>query len=239
MRNRINKSISTQDLLIAVENIYSRGWESIKLYFMIGFPEETMEDVQAIVDACIQVRNIGKRLIGNRVRLSVSVNTLIPKPHTPFQWVPFANRNDIYRKHQLLRNQLSSAKIKVSLTNYDASLLEALLSRGNRKTSDIIYSAWQTGAKFDAWYDQFNPHVWQNAFHLHGIESETYLSEGFILDGGLPWDHISTGVSKEFLKDEYLNSIKLKTLEDCRLGCFTCGIQTALHINCKNVLQNG
>ena len=239
MRNRINKSIRTQDLLQTVENIYKRGWESIKLYFMIGFPEETIEDVQAIVDACIQVRNIGKKLIGNRVRLSVSVNTLIPKPHTPFQWVPFAKREEIYLKHQLLRNQLSLAKIKVSLSNYDASLLEALLSRGNRKTSDIIFSAWQAGAKFDAWYDQFDAQIWQSAFHNQGIDYESYLSSGFDLDSMLPWDHISTGVTKNFLKEEYLNSAKLKTLEDCRLGCFSCGIQTAFNITCKNVLQHG
>lgn len=224
MRNIINKPLATEQLLETASQIYSRGWTTIKLYFMIGHPAETLEDVSAIATLCKSVLAEGYKAIGNRAKLNVGVSTFIPKPHTPFQWVPCDSVEQIKAKQTLLKQALRHRNIKLTWTNPEVTLLEAWLSRGDRRMAEVVLQAWKQGARFDAWQDQFNYPAWQNAFETLLVEPSFYTHRPRSLDEVFPWDHISTGVRKKFLLQDYLLSQESKTRQDCRLQCFACGI---------------
>lgn len=224
MRNIINKPLTTEQLAETAHQIYSRGWTTIKLYFMIGHPAETMQDVSDIAKLCKSVLAEGHKAIGHRAKLNVGVSTFIPKPHTPFQWVPCDSVENIQAKQTLLKQELGHRDIKLTWTNPDVTLLEAWLSRGDRRMADVIYQAWLNGARFDAWQDQFNYTAWQNAFAALHIDPYFYTHRSRSLDEIFPWDHISTGVRKKFLIQDYRLSQESKTRPDCRLQCFACGI---------------
>jgi radical SAM family uncharacterized protein len=223
MREIINKPVSTAQLLETAREIYSRGWTTIKLYFMIGHPSETLEDVQAIVDLCKAVLAQGRQVIGNRAQLNAGVSTFVPKPHTPFQWVPCDSREQILAKQDLLRRQLRG-NIKLTWTNPDETLLEAWLSRGDRRMAQVIYQAWANGAKFDAWKEHFRYQTWMEAFETCDLDSTFYTYRHRELDETFPWEHIGTAVRKSFLSEDYLWSQRSQTRVDCRQRCFACGI---------------
>ena len=168
MREIINKPVSTQQLLETTRAIYARGYTTIKLYFMIGHPSETIEDVQAIADLCKPVLAEGRKVIGRRARLNAGVSTFVPKPHTPFQWVPCDTVEQIQAKQALLKRELRDRDIKLTWSKPEDTLLEAWLSRGDRRLSEVIYQAWKNGAKFDAWQDQFRYAAWLQAFAADG-----------------------------------------------------------------------
>ncbi len=155
MRRIINKPVSTEQLLQTAGDIFDRGWTSIKLYFMIGHPSETMEDVQAIADLCKQVYAIGRKKVGGRVKVHAGVSTFIPKPHTPFQWAACDETDSIREKLTYLRSELRKPGLKMTWSDPESSLLEAWLSRGDRRTAQVILRAWQLGCRFDAWQDCF------------------------------------------------------------------------------------
>ena len=224
MRNIINKPISTQQLLETAHAIYSRGWQTIKLYFMIGHPSETLEDVHAIADLCKAVIVEGHKVIGKRASLHVGVSTFVPKPHTPFQWVTCDNMEQITAKQLLLKKELGGPGLKYNWTDPEETLLEAWLSRGDRRMSGVIYRAWQLGAKFDAWQDQYQLNAWQEAFKAAGVDPDFYTYRMRNLDEVFPWDHISPGVHKSFLAKEYQRSMASKLLPDCREQCYACGV---------------
>ena len=224
LRNIINKPLSDAEFLSTVQSIYEHGWHSIKLYFMIGHPGETMADVDAIVELSRQALTIGRRAIGGRARLHVGVSTFIPKPHTPFQWAAFDSLENIQAKLTRLREGFHGAKIKMSWNNPKASLLEAWLARGDRRMADVIFQAWKNGAKFDAWSEMFNLEHWQAAFEMVGLDPDFYNKRERALDEIYPWDHISTGVSKKFLRQDYQWSLAGKVRPDCRSQCYACGI---------------
>ena len=224
MRNIINKPISTQQLLETAHEIYSRGWQTIKLYFMIGHPSETLEDVHAIAELCKAVIVEGRKVIGKRASLHVGVGTFVPKPHTPFQWVACDTMEQIKAKQQLLKRELAGPGMKYNWTDPEVSLLEAWLSRGDRRMSDVIYQAWQLGAKFDAWQDQFNLGAWQEAFKAAGVDPDFYTYRQRSLDEIFPWDHIAPGVRKSYLAKEYQRSKVGKLQPDCREQCYACGV---------------
>jgi radical SAM family uncharacterized protein len=224
MRQIINKPIAEEALLETAAAIYERGWTTLKLYFMIGQPFETDEDVIGIADLCNKVIQVGRQKIGGRAKLNVSVSTFIPKPHTPFQWSPMNTQEMIRHKHQLIRENIKSRAIHLSMSRADDSWLEGALTRGDRRLSDVIQTAWQAGAKFDAWRDETTPSNWEHAFELHGLSPDTYIYRERNIDELFPWDHISAGVNKSFLLNEYLNSQEGITLEDCRDHCVNCGI---------------
>lgn len=224
MRNIINKPISTQQLLDTAREIYARGWTTIKLYFMIGHPSETIEDVQAIADLCKSVLAEGKKVIGKRASLHAGVSTFVPKPHTPFQWVACDTLEQIESKQALLKQQLRGPGLKLTWNNPYETLMEAWLSRGDRRLAKVIETAWQFGAKFDAWQDNFDFAIWQRAFAVHGIDPAFYTHRHRSEDEIFPWDHIFSGVRKAYLLSEYRASLMEKTQEDCRQGCFACGI---------------
>ncbi len=224
MRKVINKPLSTELLLDTARQIYSRGWTTIKLYFMIGHPDETLDDVSAIASLCKDVLAEGHKAIGHRAKLNVGVSTFIPKPHTPFQWVACDSVEQIQAKQTLLKQELRHKDIKLSWTTPEVTLLEAWLSRGDRRLSEVVYQAWKKGAKFDAWQDRCNYDIWQQAFISAGLDPAFYTHRPRAVNEILPWDHISTGVRKKFLLQEYTLSQAYMTREDCRLQCFACGI---------------
>lgn len=226
MRNIINKPIQMEKLLSTAREIYSRGWQSIKLYFMIGQPGETIEDVQAIADICKQVIAEGRKAIGKRANLHAGVSTFVPKPHTPFQWASLDSLPVVLEKQNLLKDQLRGPGMKMTWSNPRETILEAALSRGDRNLAKVIEAAWRGGAKFDAWQDQFNYNVWMDAFDAQLIDPEFYTSRPRDLEEVFPWDHIHTGVSKRYLKNEFLKSKEGQLTSDCREGCHGCGILT-------------
>jgi len=224
MREIINKPVSTAQLLETARAIYSRGWTTIKLYFMIGHPSETLEDVQAIADLCKAVLAEGRKIMGRRARLNAGVSTFVPKPHTPFQWVSCDSVEQIHAKQDILRHALRDRDIKLTWTHPEDTLLEAWLSRGDRRMSDVIYQAWKRGAKFDAWQEHFSYSAWMEAFAHVGLNPEFYTHRPRRIDEIFPWDHISTGVRKKYLAQDYLNSLQGETRIDCREQCYACGI---------------
>ena len=224
MREIINKPVSTAQLLETVEAIYQHGWHTIKLYFMIGHPSETLEDVQAIADLCKHVLEIGNRVIGKRARVNAGVSTFVPKPHTPFQWVPCDTLEQIEAKQRLLQRELRGRGLKLNWNDPFETMLEAWLSRGDRRLGQVIYNAWQRGAKYDGWGEHFNYQAWLEAFDYVGLDPEFYTHRERPIDETLPWDHIDAAVHKRFLTEDYLWSLEGRTRVDCRERCFACGI---------------
>ncbi len=224
MREIINKPVSTQQLLETAREIYSRGYQNIKLYFMIGHPSETIEDVQAIVDLCKAVLWEGKKVIGKRAQVTAGVSTFVPKPHTPFQWVPCDSTEQILAKQALLKSSLRGPGLKLNWTAPEDTLLEAWLSRGDRRMAEVIYEAWKRGARFDAWNEHYRYDLWLEAFQAVGLDPAFYTHRERPIDETFPWEHISTTVRKKFLTEDYLWSLQGKTRVDCRERCFACGI---------------
>jgi hypothetical protein len=194
---------------------------------MIGHPQETLEDVEAITDLCKAALQEGRRIVGGRARIHAGISTFIPKPHTPFQWAPFDPLDAIQEKIDLLHEGFRGAKIKMTWNNPEASLLEAWLSRGDRRLADVIFHAWQNGARFDAWSEHFNIAAWRKAFEQAQLDPDFYSHRARALDEILPWDHINAGVRKPFLMRDYEWSQQGRVRPDCRGGCYACGILSA------------
>ena len=230
LRRVINKNLNHDDILSTAESAYNSGWHRIKLYFMIGLPTETMEDVEAIAALVNELRAVGRRARGKKAELNVSVATLIPKPHTPFQWIPLEDRASLDEKHHVLRNQIRGRGLKLSWNDPQTSLLEAALSRGDRRLGKVILHAWQAGARFDAWSEALDTQRWWQAFSAQGLDPAFYARRERPLDEILPWDHISAGVSKEYLVAEFRRSLAEEATLDCHKGpCRTCGILETFH----------
>lgn len=225
MRRIINKFIPDEEIINTTRDIYSRGWTTIKLYFMIGHPSETIEDVQAIVDLCKRIIEEGRKVAGWKVKLNVGASTFVPKPQTPFQWVACDTRDNILEKQALLKRQLLKDKaIKLSWTKPEDALLEAWLSRGDRRIAEVIYSAWKNGAKFDAWEGDQKHEKWMAAFEEHGLDHTFYTYRQRRTDEVFPWEHITAAVRKNFLFQDFRQSLEGQIRVDCRLNCFACGI---------------
>ena len=224
MRRIINKFIPDDELINTTREIYRRGWTTIKLYFMIGHPSETLDDVQAIADLCKRVIEEGRKVAGWKVKLHAGVSTFVPKPQTPFQWVAVDSREQILAKQDLLKRQLRDRNIKLSWTEPEDTLLESWLSRGDRRMAEVIYRAWKNGAKFDAWNDHSKAETWSNAFAKAGLDPAFYTHRHRRTDEVFPWDHISAALRKNFLFQDFRQSLEGQIRVDCRLNCFACGI---------------
>ena len=228
MRNVINKYITTEALLETAEEVYSRGWRLIKLYFMIGQPTETDEDVIAIAELAKKVLAIGKKYHGFKAKVRVGVSTFIPKPHTPFQWAPLVDIESIRHKQRLLREGFGRDKgIIFNCNKPEESLMEAFLSRGDRRLGPVIRTAWENGSKFDAWHEWHSPQSWLDAFAEHGLDPYWYAHRTRLADEIFPWDHINAGVEKRWLLLDWYDAEKGETKVDCREHCYHCGILTA------------
>lgn len=224
MRQIINKPVSTDQLLETARAVYGRGFPTIKLYFMIGHPSETLDDVRAIAEVCKAVLAEGRKTLGRRAEVHAGVSTFVPKPHTPFQWTPCDTVDQILAKQALLKSELRMRGIQMTWTKPEETLLEAWLSRGDRRIAEVIYAAWQRGARFDAWQDQFNYHAWMEAFTAVGIDPAFYTHRPRSEQESFPWDHIHSGVRKKYLLQDYQWSQQNRTRPDCREQCFACGI---------------
>ena len=226
LRSVINKPVATDQMLDVAREVFQRGWRTIKLYFMIGLPAERMDDVQAITDLVRAVRAEGRKAHGRKAQVNVSVNTFVPKPHTPFQWVGLEAAASIREKQALLRRELRGRGLKLSYGDPEENLLEAALARGDRRLGPVIRRAWELGARFDAWDEQRNLGAWMQAFGETGLDPDFYARRERPPDEVLPWEVVSVGLHKGFLLKEYQRSQRGETLADCREQCHACGILT-------------
>jgi len=226
LRRIINKCIPESALLETAAIAFERGWTTLKLYFMLGLPQETLEDVQDILRLIEKVHNLGRELMGHRARVGVSLSTFVPKPHTPFQWVAQDKEETINAKHEIVKGGLARRGLKLSWQDPKASLLEAAISRGDRRIGRVILRAWQLGCSFDAWSEHFKYENWLQAFAECNLDPGFYAQRERSLDEPLPWGHIDIGVSASFLKREYQRALRGEETGDCRsTGCQVCGFE--------------
>lgn len=224
LRDVINKNITEKEIFDTVQDVFGLGWMVIKLYFMIGLPSETDEDLLAIVELVKRLRRIKSRA-GRRGKINVSVATFIPKPHTPFQWAPQISLTESKEKIEWLKANLKMPGIHFKWQNPEVSMVEGLFARGDRRLSGLLVDAYKKGCKFDGWGDRFQYGLWKKAFSDQGIDVDSYTTRARDVIDQLPWDHIDTRVTKEFLKLEWEKAKRGEHTPDCRGGdCNTCGV---------------
>ena len=230
LRNAVSKVVDEQDLLDAARNAFEQGWTSIKLYFMVGLPTETMSDVEGIVDWAAQVKQIGRQIVGNRARVRVSTSNHVPKAHAPFQWARQETPAELEPKHDLLKRRTRQARLDLSWNDPQESILEGILSRGDRRLAPVIETAWRNGARFDAWSEHFRERLWWDAMAQEGLDPAFYCHRERDLWERFPWMHIASGVSEAFLRKEWQRTWKELTIADCRDGCNVCGMEHAAQL---------
>ena len=215
MRDVINKNVSDEDLFKTAHNIFSRGWQKMKLYFMIGLPTETDEDLEGIILTAARAREIGMQYHNrSRVDVTASVSSHVPKPHTPFQWCAMDSVSEIRRKAYLLKDFARRVGVKFKSHNEKISFLEGIFARGDKRCSDLLELAFRKGCKFDGWDDQLNWDAWLEAINESGIDPQVYLGT-LPMDGRLPWDHIDVGLGDKFLAKEWKRAAKDKLSPPC------------------------
>ena len=230
LRNAVSKVVDEQDLLDAARNAFEQGWTSIKLYFMVGLPTETMSDVEGIVDWASQVKQIGRQIVGNRARVRVSTSNHVPKAHAPFQWARQETPAELEPKHQMLKQMTRRARLDLSWNDPQESILEGVLSRGDRRLAPVIETAWRNGARFDAWSEHLRENIWWDAMAKEGLDPAFYCHRERDLWERFPWMHIASGVSEAFLRKEWQRTWKELTTADCRDGCNVCGMEHAAQL---------
>jgi len=223
LRNVINKGITEQEILKTASEIFSSGWNLVKLYFMIGLPTETQSDIAGIVDMSTKIRHTGRRLKTKRLQVNVSVSTFVPKAHTPFQWEQQDPPDKVRAKQQYLKANLPGKAIRFKWHNHNLSFFEGVFSRGDRRLCDALIKAHQMGAGFEGWTEYFNPELWNTAFARCNLDTHFYLRQRDA-DECLPWSHISSAVQTDFLKREREKALREETTPDCRHNdCSQCG----------------
>ncbi len=224
LRRVINKGNREEDLLATLETIFSNGWRNVKLYFMIGLPTETDEDVAAIPTLAAKARQIGRRHTRS-ASVTVAVSPFVPKSHTPFQWVSAITFTEIKRKLDFLRGELRDLKIPFKHHDPETSLLENAFSRGGRHLGEVILDAFRKGARFDAWSEHFDLERWQQAFAEFGFDLDEEAARSFELSATLPWSHLDYCVSPDYLEKEYTDALAESVQPDCAYGlCHDCGV---------------
>ncbi|MBN1319356.1 MAG: DUF2344 domain-containing protein [Thermoleophilia bacterium] len=227
MRDIINKNVAEDDVMAAAAEAFGGGRTTLKLYFMIGLPFEEDEDVIAIADLCLKIRELGRSVLGaraGRLQLNISVNNFVPKPFTPFQWAGMAGRKTLLHRQDLLRSRLRRPGIKSTLHGVDKSYLEAALARGDESLGSVIEGAWRRGARFDSWTEQFREDAWRAAFEEIGTSAEALATATLPDEAALPWDVIQGVVDRSFLRSEWHKAGGGGTTGDCRwTGCCDCG----------------
>ncbi|HVG21651.1 MAG TPA: TIGR03960 family B12-binding radical SAM protein [Blastocatellia bacterium] len=225
MRDVINKNITEQDVMNSCTVAFEEGWSAMKMYFMIGLPTETDEDVRGIAELGRKVRELGKAKFNKAVKVTCSASYFVPKPHTPFQWCRQEDIESIKRKQRTLKELGRKYRIEVKVHHAETSLLEGVISRGDRNLSKVIERAWRLGCRFDGWTDHFNFDKWVQAFKEEGVEIEPYLKEFPVKEFDKPgaplvqlmWDHLDTLVKRDFNAREYIKGIKARISPPCEL----------------------
>ena len=227
LRDVINKNVREDELMKTMDIAFGAGWNRVKLYFMIGLPTETDEDVvgitklgQAVVDAYYNNSNKPK---GQSVNVTVSAAAFVPKPFTPFQWEPQDTMEEFQRKQHLLKSSITTRKLTVNYHAADTSFVEAVFARGDRKLCAAMEEAWKRGFHFDGWDDCFSLEKWMEVFEAVGIDPAFYANRRRSFDEVLPWDHLDYGIKKEFLIEECKKAYGNTTTPNCREKCSACG----------------
>lgn len=229
MRDVINKNITEEDLLSSVRLAFNNGWSSLKLYFMIGLPLETDEDVAGIGRLAHKVLDeyfaIEKDKRPKNGHITLSTASFVPKPFTPFQWYPQDTEEELSRKQQIVKENVHAKQIKYNYHDSKTSRLEGVFARGDRRLCDVIYTAWKMGCKMDGWSEFFKYDTWLEAFSECGVDPDFYSARKRDFDEVLPWDHIDVGVTKEFLIREAKRAEEGKTTKNCMIACNKCGAE--------------
>lgn len=228
LRDVINKGVSEEDLKNATRKAFEMGWNSVKLYFMIGLPTETYDDLDGIAKLAYDVIDTYRDVNGGKLKRSfsvtVSTSTFVPKPFTPFQWHGQDYTEDVIEKQRHLVRKLKNKDIKYNYHDSKTSLMEAVIARGDRKIGKVIYDAFKAGAKFDGWSEHFNLDIWKEAMEKNNLSIEFYANRQRNYEEVFPWDHIDVGVSKKFLIRENEKANADTVTPDCRHKCNACGI---------------
>lgn len=236
LRDVINKNVTAEEVLSTCLKAFDNGWTSVKLYFMMGLPTETMEDIEGIADLAMQVVHAfyknPNRQKGTGVQVSVSCASFIPKPFTPFQWEAEDSMESLKAKQKHLLESIPSKKVRVSYHETPTSLLEGVLARGDRRLGKVLLDAYKLGCKFDSWDDRFDFDAWMRAFEINNIDPYFYTRRQRDYDELLPWDHLDFGVTKQFLKRESEKARQGKTTPHCRIKCAGCGANMINRGNC-------
>ena len=230
LRDVINKGVTEEDLVRSVTDAFEQGWSAVKLYFMIGLPTETDEDVLGIARLAGLVRScylsLPKEKRAPGLRITVSASVFVPKNFTPFQWAAQLGNDEVVRRQQLLKRELSKIKgVEFKYHAMDLSYIEAVFARGDRRLADVLERAWRLGCRFDGWSDQFRYDLWRQAFADCGVEPDFYACRERPEDEIFPWEHLDAGVSKEFLLREWKKALHAERTQDCRKGCVGCGMR--------------
>lgn len=233
LRDVINKGVTEENLLEACENAFQNGWSTVKLYFMMGLPTETDEDLAGIADLAYKVLNLYRKVTHkNNGKVTVSVSSFVPKSHTAFQWLGQLPIEEIERKQQFIKGLIRDKHISYHYHDAKTGRLEATFARGDRRMGKVLYEAWKLGCKFDGWTEMFHYDTWMKAFELAGIDPDYYAARTRNLDEPLPWDHLANGASKAYLQNEWKKAHQGTLTHDCRhLSCTGCGVCPALGVH--------
>ncbi|MBW9169827.1 TIGR03960 family B12-binding radical SAM protein [Clostridium estertheticum] len=228
MRDIINKGVTEEQVLEAVSSVFASGWSTIKLYFMVGLPYETLEDVRGIAELSDKVAGeyfkIPKETRKRGLRVTTSTAIFVPKPFTPFQWVPQSRMEDVVEKIKAVKYAIKSKAVTYNYHESIVSYLEAVMARGDRRICDVIIKAFEKGAKFDGWGEYFNFEIWKEAMEECGVSGDFYAYRARSYDEVLPWDFIDIGVNKEYLINENEKAKKVELTQNCKDGCTQCGV---------------
>jgi radical SAM family uncharacterized protein len=224
LRKVINKNISNEDLFAGVREAYKEGWNLVKLYFMVGLPTETDEDVEEIANLAYRVSGLKKEVKGSVGNVNITVSPFVPKAHTPFQWEPMVSLERIKDIRRMIMSKIRHRRIRIKFNKPERSILEGVFARGDRRLGKVIFQAWQDGCRFDAWDDFFDYDKWVSAFEKTRLNEKSYLYRERGECEVLPWDHVSSGIIKEFLVSERKKSFEQEFTPDCFTdGCPDCG----------------
>ena len=227
LRDVINKNVTEEEVIKTCTKAFDNGWTTVKLYFMMGLPTETMEDIEGIANLGMEVihafYNNPNRQKGTGLQVNISCSSFIPKPFTPFQWEPEDTMESLKAKQKHLLESIPSKKIKVSYHETPTSLLEGVLARGDRRLSAVLYSAYKKGCKFDSWDEHFKFDAWMEAFEENNLDPYFYTQRRRDFSEVLPWDHLDYGISRKFLERENIKAHENETTPHCRIQCAGCG----------------
>lgn len=238
LRDVINKNITEKAIFKSCRIAFEGGYSSVKLYFMLGLPTETMEDISAIKELADKIIDLYYNTPGRSkkaISISISLSTFIPKPFTPFEYEPQATKEQIDKRQKYLLDIIGSKgrrRIDVSWSHYDTTILEAVLARGDRRLSAVIYEAWKNGCKLDGWNEYFKPDVWNKAFETVGLDKAFYANRKREYDETAPWEHMDMLFDRKFLVRENIRAHEGKTTDNCRDKCAGCGINKCLGKAC-------
>ena len=226
LRDVINKNVTLEELLNSCRTAFAGGYNAVKLYFMLGLPTETDEDVLGIADVAARVMHAWRESAPNKqrgVRITVSTSYFVPKPHTAFQWEPQITREEYERRVQLLRQAMTTKTVTYNWHDGQTSFIEAVLARGDRRLGNVLEAVWRKGGHLDAWEEYFSLDRWREAFEECGVDPAFYAYRRREKDEIMPWDMISSGVTRQYLWREYENAMEGVTTPDCRTRCNGCG----------------